>query len=340
MGSSERKKEEGQCSEMMIATKILYSRQSEQRSISGSVMNRKRQIYLWVFIAMIAIFLVSCDGGNTGMTGEMPGDQIDGGAEQSGEETPSGSAGTSENQATPPDSNDTSGDQTTPPDSDNTSGDQAIPPDSDDTSGDQRIPNSFIDAEVVPEIPDGFVPLGTGGNWGDGLRYVSFENQICFYDFDGFVIYGTMYSNQDFIVKYEGRYYINGGKRSELKEIAALAPEVRQETFSVGEAVKIRGAGSAVYTVKITSVKASKTDDVTTYTIKYTATSNDKNQTADFRFISFVESKNGVTYSTYFSTDLNTKTVIVDIVRNETLGAIILTSPEYPGLTYKVVVDG
>ena len=243
-------------------------------AIRRSIMNRKCPICLLVFIALIAIFLGSCEGSNTKMAGEMP-DGLIGGDEN------------------------------------------------------QKIPDG---------VPAGFIPLGKDdSNWENGLRYVFWETQISFLDADNVCIYQTSVENSDFIIKYGKDYYVNAEKFSEVQDVAATAPDIRRKTFSIGKAIGIRGDGDTVYTVKITSVKASKTGDVTTYTIKYTASSNDKNKAADFHFICLTETKDGITDNGF--NYIGDNTVIEEIPKNRELGAIILTSPEYPGLTYKVVVD-
>ena len=78
------------------------------------------------------------------------------------------------------------------------------------------------DAKTVHKIPSGFTRLPQGGgDWENGLRYVSWESQISFLTADGNCIYQTSFDNRDFIVKYKNEYYVNEKKLSELVDIAA-----------------------------------------------------------------------------------------------------------------------
>lgn len=73
------------------------------------------------------------------------------------------------------------------------------------------------DAKVVREIPQGFVQLPKdGGDWDNGLHYVSWESQISFLDGNETCIYQTGFDNSDFIVQYENEYYVNEAKLLEL----------------------------------------------------------------------------------------------------------------------------
>jgi len=89
-----------------------------------------------------------------------------------------------------------------------------------------RIVGGSSDAKVVGEIPSGFIHLPKGGgNWDNGLHYVSWETQISFLDANGACIYQTGFDNSDFIVKYKKEYYINEEKFLELMEIASSSAE-------------------------------------------------------------------------------------------------------------------
>ena len=76
------------------------------------------------------------------------------------------------------------------------------------------------DAKVVKEIPVGFICLPKGGgDWDNGLHYVSWESQISFLDADENCIYQTGFDNSDFIVKYKNEYYVKELKVLELIDI-------------------------------------------------------------------------------------------------------------------------
>jgi len=69
------------------------------------------------------------------------------------------------------------------------------------------------DAKVVLELPDGFIALEEAiASSGGTLRYVFWESQISFLDFDRNVLYQTDVKNKAFIVKYNRVYYINEAK--------------------------------------------------------------------------------------------------------------------------------
>ena len=85
------------------------------------------------------------------------------------------------------------------------------------------------DAKVVRNIPTGFVHLPKGGgDWDNGLHYVSWETQISFLDKDGACIYQTGFNNSDFIVKYKNEYYVDEEKLSEMIDIASSTFEQRE----------------------------------------------------------------------------------------------------------------
>lgn len=75
------------------------------------------------------------------------------------------------------------------------------------------------DAKVVREIPSGFVQLPKdGGDWDNGLHYVSWESQISFLDGHETCIYQTGFDNSDFIVQYKNEYYVDEAKLLELMD--------------------------------------------------------------------------------------------------------------------------
>lgn len=73
------------------------------------------------------------------------------------------------------------------------------------------------DAKMVFKLPDGFVSLEEVINSSEGaLNYVFWESQISFLDAKGTCIYQTGVKNDNFIVKYKGKYYISESKYNEL----------------------------------------------------------------------------------------------------------------------------
>lgn len=197
------------------------------------------------------------------------------------------------------------------------------------------------DANMVLKIPSGFVNLQSSLT--NGLSVMPFETQIAFLDADGVSIYQTDFKNSNFIVKYKGEYYVNEEKLLELADVAAISPEQRRKVYNLGDEVEIRGAGATLYIVKIISLEAGETepyytDTLTTYNIKYAATSNvaENEQT---RLISSVETEYGVVYDSLNFIDTETVSVKIRARGNDKIKAIILRSPEYLELTYRIVVD-
>lgn len=197
------------------------------------------------------------------------------------------------------------------------------------------------DANMVLKVPSGFVPLQS--NLENGLSVMPFETQIAFLDAEGVGIYQTDFKNSDFIVKYKGEYYVNKEKLLELIDVAAISPEQRHKTYKLGDEVAIRGAGKTIYTVKIICLETGETDSyyadtLTTFYIKYAVTSN-VTENEQTRLISSVETEHGVEYSSLNFIDSETVSVKIRTRGNDKIEAIILRSPEYPGLTYRIVVD-
>jgi len=85
------------------------------------------------------------------------------------------------------------------------------------------------DAKVVRKIPSGFVHLPKGGgDWNNGLHYVSWESQISFLDSDKNCLYQTGFNNKDFIVKYKNEYYVNEEKLLDLIDTSNSTFEKRE----------------------------------------------------------------------------------------------------------------
>ena len=166
---------------------------------------------------------------------------------------------------------------------------------------------------------------------------------IVFLDADEVCVYQESYDNSGFIVEQEGEYYVNEETFLEIMDLASIAPIVRREIYHIGDAVEIHGAGETMSIVKITSFEAIETGDVTTYTIKYSVSSNSiRNEYKSFDFFHSVETKDGVSASASDNVFdfVGTDTVVVEVPKSRKLDAIVLTSPDYPGLlTYRIVMD-
>ena len=186
------------------------------------------------------------------------------------------------------------------------------------------------------EISAGFVILEA--NYDNGFHYLLWDNSIAFLDSEDVTIYQTGINDQtnDFIVKRGDAIYVNEERLSELIEIAAIAPEQRQKTYSIDAVVEVRSAENTVYFFRIINLDAEKVDDITTYSIKYEIASN-KGANDGKKLITWVETKDGVTYDRLEFIDDNL--LHIQTGKNRELGSIFLTSPSFPGLTYKIAVD-
>ena len=104
----------------------------------------------------------------------------------------------------------------------------------------------------------------------------------------------------------------------------------------MGETIEIRGEGKTAYFVTVSILDVTEAGDTTTYVIKTYATSNLAGNEHK-RFITIVEAENGVSYNAFEF--INEETISIKLVRNEKIGAVILGSPDWPGLSYRIVVE-
>lgn len=200
------------------------------------------------------------------------------------------------------------------------------------------------DAKEVYTLPDGFVSQIELNNREDKiLRIVLWEQdiQVSFMDSDNICIYQTNGRDSSLVVKYKKEYYINEAKYLELTDIALLALEKRQQVYHLGDEVEIRGAGETIYTVRIISLDTGETepyytDALTTYNINYTVSSN-LTVNKQIELIGSVITRQGVEYSNLIFTDAGTVSVKIRGRGGDKIEAITLRSPEYHGLTYRII---
>ena len=198
-------------------------------------------------------------------------------------------------------------------------------------------------ANGVLLLPEGFVKLQSSLEE-NNLRLSGFETQIVILNADDIGIYGTGIKNSDFIVRYWGELYVNEEKIKEIAEIAPIASELRHKAYALGETVEIRGAGATRYFIAIDSLEESETvplgtDILTTFIVKYSITSNIPSH-KDLVLMAQVETLQGARVGSFDSIDIGTakfQTRSVEGVNKVT--AMILRSPDYPGLKYRVDVD-
>ena len=192
------------------------------------------------------------------------------------------------------------------------------------------------DAKMVLKIPFGFVHLQD--NLGNGLTVMPFETQISFLDSDGVGIYSTGFKNSDFIVKYKGEYYVNEEKLLELLDIAAISADQRRKVYKVGDEIKIYGVNKN-HVISILGVNEEIIDAKNFFDIKFSApniTENDLKSIFSFVEIEVMDSSNSGTDNLFEFIDA--ETVRLEMKVDRTITAIILKNPEYPGLTYRVVM--
>jgi hypothetical protein len=215
--------------------------------------------------------------------------------------------------------------------------------------------------KVVSKLPEGFVPLRKFDHDGfvpdkhaDGILKITFWDEpenasFCFkeeakeWPYD--IIFYTSISDSNYFVEYKNVLYINEAKYIKLEEVAAHALEQRQRIYNLGDEVDMLGAGETVYKVKIISVKAVKTepyftDSIITYNIKYASTYNitEKEKEVGGSFIR-IKTKNGIECVPDF---IDREIAIVGIRtwgKDDEIEAIILRSPEYIGLEYRINLE-
>lgn len=197
------------------------------------------------------------------------------------------------------------------------------------------------DAKVVSKIQDGFISVNELNNRADGiLRCVLWETQISFMDDSEYIcIYQASFiDNPNLIVKYKKEYYVNEAKYSQLTEIAALAREERQRIYNLGDTVEILGSDKN-YDITIIRIEANIIEGQKIIDIKYSV-ETDITENELKSIFSFVEITVGSTKGNDNIMDfIDAETVRIEMKAHSKLDAIILKSPEYPGLNYKVVVD-
>ena len=226
-------------------------------------------------------------------------------------------------------------------------------------------------AKVVSEIPEGFVPLLEFIEFNertDNILEMSFwEEQVSFClrgaKFGQDCIFRTSIKDSDYFVEYNKKDYINETKYIKLVGVATHTLEQRQRIYNLGDEVEVLGAGETVYKVKIISLEAIETESCdtnsyTTYHIKYVVTPNvvESKQSLFAR----VETKDGrsINIGDYEDYIIRNGSNFFDIVRiggpviidketvsvkirasKDSIEAIILRSPYYDTLEYRVVVN-
>ena len=198
------------------------------------------------------------------------------------------------------------------------------------------------DVKVVSKVPDGFISFNELDNYADNiLRCFLWENNVVF-SLEGEDNFPTLYQasirDSDVIVRYQEEYYINEAKFLELTKIAIIAREERKQEYRLGDKIEILGAGKN-YCITITGVEEKKIADKKTLDIKFLLTS-DATENDLKSIFSFVEITTGTTKGTGNIFDfIDSETVRFEMKADRKLNAIILKSPDYLGLIYRIVID-
>jgi len=196
------------------------------------------------------------------------------------------------------------------------------------------------DAGKANQAPQGFILSSElSAQSGSKLSLSFFDNKIAFMA-PGFIcIYQTHIEDSDYIIEYEGEYYINEERYLELVEIAALAEEKRRLKYKIGDTIEILGEDK-YYNIAITGVEETmESDNVKLFDISFSFT-EDVSESELKSLFSFVEIKVGSENGTdnmFEFIDMNT--VRLKMKPDRILESIILKSPKYSGLEYRVVVD-
>jgi len=196
------------------------------------------------------------------------------------------------------------------------------------------------DARVVFKVPDGFALLAELDKREDSiLDYVFWDSQISFVDTPAKIcIYQEFVGNRNFIVKYKGEYYVNEAKYLELIDVAVLAQEERKRTYSIGDTVEILGANK-IYYVTITGLEETVIDSKKIFNINFTTTPDTTMVELKSIFALVEISKGEKKVSGNVFDFIDAETVRLEMNSDRKLDALILKSPEYMGLTYRVLMN-
>ena len=208
------------------------------------------------------------------------------------------------------------------------------------------------DKEMIEDLPLGFVNLDDAAASAEGIMtYSFFEEYFSLVDMDGYSVGGSLVTDSSLIIRLQGQYYVNEGKFLDALEVAKISPEQRRKRYSPDGAIEVRGAGDSIYFVEITAIDSTRINDATTYTIKYTITS-DVADSGQKPLISDIDAKDGVSYSVLGEIDpetlstaivanrvVETLVLSVDIMRSSEIDTITFLSPDFPWLVYIIAVD-
>ncbi|MDR2572323.1 MAG: hypothetical protein LBD23_18780 [Oscillospiraceae bacterium] len=189
-------------------------------------------------------------------------------------------------------------------------------------------------------VPAGFIPLNEAiERLSDVISVTFWSTQIMFMDSEGRTVYTTNSSNEDLFFFYRGdsgtEQYMKNDKFFEIVEVAKLMSEQRSKTYTVGETIEIRGAEDERFNITFISVELNEIEDLKRYIINFSISpSVTQNERRNFSFGAVTTC--GINYDINF---ISSNSMSVEIRRpGVELGEIILRSPEYRGLMYRVVL--
>jgi hypothetical protein len=196
-------------------------------------------------------------------------------------------------------------------------------------------------------IPAGFIPFeeAVRQKQEEGIIKVSgFDNQITFETLEkginlaDTVIYQTSWDDDDLFVLFGGIRYINEEKFLDIIEIAKLMPEQRLRTYNVGEQIQIRGDMGKIYSITIFGIENLEiqfeiTPNVSERELRSIFNSIEVNGRLNTNVVKFINMR-----TMRIETDSVYIPNIQDRITSDEVTAVILRSPEYSGLTYRVVL--
>jgi hypothetical protein len=207
-------------------------------------------------------------------------------------------------------------------------------------AGIEEMGEEYMTFDIPAGVPAGFIPLNEAvERLNEIISFDFWSTQIIFMDSEGRTIYTTNSSNEDLFFFFHGdsgvERYIKNDKLFEIADIAKFISEQSSKTYTVGEEIEIHGAGNERFYFTIINVELNEIEDLRRYTISFLISpSVTETERRNFSFGAVTTC--GINYSIKF---ISLNVMSVEIRRpGVELGEIVLRSPEYIGLTYRVVL--
>jgi hypothetical protein len=193
-------------------------------------------------------------------------------------------------------------------------------------------------------VPEGFIPLREAfmQKREEGIFGSLFIDDVIIFYTPTDTIYIANASDKDlFFTFYRGfslgfEYYIKEEKFLEIVEVAKLMPEQRLRTYSVGERIEIRGDMGKIYSMTILGVANNEimfevTPSISVENLRKVFNSIEINGRMLPNVVRVVTER-----TAQITSNID---VVMDVLNNHEVTAIQLSSPEYPGLKYRIVLN-